>query len=59
MIDLIYQPQKTLLMSYAKEAYNGLWMLVIQAVKSEEIWFDRKIDVTPSLLQELKEVIYQ
>jgi len=59
VIDLIYQPQKTLLMSYAKEAYNGLWMLIIQAVKSEEIWFDRKIDVTPSLLQELKDVIYQ
>jgi shikimate dehydrogenase len=59
VIDLIYQPEKTQLMSFAKEAYNGLWMLIIQALKSEEIWFERKIDATHGLLQELKEVIYR
>lgn len=59
VIDLIYNPEQTLLMSYAKEKYNGLYMLIIQALKSEEIWFDRKIDVSPTLINELKEVIFQ
>lgn len=59
IIDLIYQPEKTELMSYSRESYNGLTMLIIQALKSEEIWFERKIDVTDALIKELKEVIYK
>lgn len=59
VIDLIYQPEKTTLMSFAKESYNGLTMLIIQALKSEEIWFERKIDITDALIKELKEVIYK
>jgi shikimate dehydrogenase len=58
IIDLIYNPQKTKLMTYSKQSYNGLYMLIIQALKSEEIWFNRKIDISLSLLNELKEVIY-
>lgn len=58
VIDLIYQPEKSKLMSYAKESYNGLTMLIIQALKSEEIWFERKIDITETLIKELKDVIY-
>lgn len=58
IVDLIYNPQKTKLMTYSKQSYNGLYMLIIQALKSEEIWFNRKIDISLSLLNELKEVIY-
>lgn len=57
VIDLIYHPEVTRLMSFSKESYNGLSMLLIQALKSEEIWFERKIDVTDSLIKELKDVI--
>ncbi len=59
VIDLIYQPEETELMSYAKEKYNGLYMLMIQALKSEEIWFDRKIELSGALINELKDVIYK
>lgn len=42
VIDVIYNPQETLFLSYAKEkglkAINGLYMLVGQAIKSQEIW---------------------
>ncbi|MFI3251566.1 MAG: shikimate dehydrogenase [bacterium] len=38
IIDLIYNPNNTLLMSYNKNSYNGLVMLVYQAIKSFEIW---------------------
>ena len=43
-IDLIYKPSETLFMKYVKslggEAYNGLKMLVYQAVSAYEIWND-------------------
>lgn len=59
VIDLIYNPEHTKLMTFSNKAYNGLYMLIIQALKSEEIWFNRKIDVSKKLLQEIKEVVYQ
>lgn len=47
-IDLIYNPQETLFLKYAKEkglkAINGLYMLVGQAIKAQEIWNDVQID---------------
>lgn len=47
-IDLIYNPQETLFLKDAKELglkhINGLYMLVGQAIKSQEIWNDIKID---------------
>lgn len=58
VIDLIYNPPVTELMKQAKVSYNGLLMLIIQAIKSEEIWFERKIDITDRLIDDLKEVIY-
>lgn len=42
VVDLIYNPNETMLLSYAKECganhVNGLYMLVAQAVKAQEIW---------------------
>lgn len=47
-IDLIYNPEETLLLKYAREqggkAVNGLYMLIGQAVYAEELWHDIKID---------------
>lgn len=57
VIDLIYDPPITPIMSYAKEAYGGLDILILQALRAEEIWFDLKIEVTPQLIQEIKDVI--
>lgn len=42
VFDLIYNPEETLLLSYAKElgikSFNGMQMLSSQAKKSQEIW---------------------
>lgn len=49
VLDLIYNPEETLLLRYAKEeglvAVNGLYMLVSQAVKAQEIWQKRKLSL--------------
>ena len=58
VIDMVYNPPITKIMKDAKQGISGLYMLIIQAIKSEEIWFDRKIDITDRLIEELKEVIY-
>lgn len=58
VIDLIYNPEMTALMKDAKKAYGGLMMLIIQAIKSEEIWFNRTVEISDIWLKELKEVIY-
>ncbi len=38
VVDLIYNPKQTLLMSYNNNSYNGIVMLVYQAVKAFEKW---------------------
>lgn len=42
-IDLIYNPKITKFLSFANEGYNGLSMLIFQAVKAEEIWQGHKL----------------
>lgn len=37
-IDLIYNPRFTKFLSFAKEGYHSLLMLVFQAIDAEEIW---------------------
>ncbi len=48
VIDIIYNPAETELLRLArqdhKKAANGMFMLVAQAVASEEIWLGRKLD---------------
>lgn len=51
IVDLIYNPKETLLMSYNKKSFNGLVMLVYQAVKSFEIW--TTINVDKNLIEEI------
>lgn len=47
-IDLIYNPHETLFLKHAKEmdlkSINGLYMLVGQAIKAQEIWNELEID---------------
>lgn len=47
VVDLIYNPEETVLLKIARrhgiKITNGLYMLVAQAVKSQEIWNDIKI----------------
>ena len=47
-VDLIYNPEETLFLKYANElsikTVNGLYMLVGQAVKAEEIWNNIRLD---------------
>ena len=62
-VDLIYNPKETMFLRYADEsgikAVNGLYMLVGQAVKSQEIWNNIRIndDVTESIFMSTSELI--
>ncbi|MFZ7121399.1 MAG: shikimate dehydrogenase family protein [Eubacteriaceae bacterium] len=60
-IDLIYNPKDTLFLKHAKElgvtAINGLYMLVGQAVKSQEIWNDMEFE--ENTIQEIYDKVYQ
>jgi shikimate dehydrogenase len=58
VIELIYNPPITQIMKYASKSYGGVNMLILQALKSEEIWFNQKISISNQLIEELKEVIY-
>ncbi|WP_026896306.1 shikimate dehydrogenase [Clostridiisalibacter paucivorans] len=54
-IDLIYNPLKTKFLSYAQDLdikhTNGLYMLIAQAVKSQEIW--NNIDIPFDIIDEI------
>lgn len=62
-VDLIYNPEETLLLRYAKEeglvAVNGLYMLVSQAVKAQEIWQKRKLSLEDEnhIYEEIKKTL--
>ena len=45
VIDIIFNPKITKLLEYANSDINGLYMLVLQAFKAEEIWQDKVIDL--------------
>lgn len=60
VLDLIYNPQETLLLSFARKAKipyaNGLYMLVAQAVCAQEIWQCRSFErsVIDSIYEDIK-----
>ena len=43
VMDIIFNPSVTKLLSDANSKMNGLYMLVLQAIKAEEIWLDKKL----------------
>ena len=58
VVDLIFNPLITKLMSYSNDSYSGIIMLISQALKSEEFWQNKKIDIDINyILNKLKDVI--
>lgn len=63
-IDLIYNPGETVFLRYAAQLglkiINGLYMLTAQAIASQEIWQNIKIDEEKSshIFKKVKEIIY-
>ncbi len=45
IIDIIFNPGVTKLMSYNKNSYNGLLMLIAQAKKAQDIWLGYEADI--------------
>lgn len=45
IVDIIFNPSNTLLMTYNQNSYNGLMMLVLQGAKSEDIWLNKTHDI--------------
>lgn len=62
-VDLIYNPQETLFLKYAREAgligVNGLYMLVGQAVKAEELWncVQIKEEIVDKIYEEISKLL--
>lgn len=56
-IDLIYNPKETVLMKKYKvrgtKVINGFWMLIMQAIKAQEIWNNQIFD------EEIGKIIYE
>ena len=58
MVDIIFNPRKTQLLIDANSDMDGLYMLVGQAVKAEEIWQNKKYTLNISdLLKRIEELI--
>ncbi|MFZ7131905.1 MAG: shikimate dehydrogenase family protein [Eubacteriales bacterium] len=58
--DLVYNPKETLLLKWSREqgsqSINGLFMLVAQAVRAQEIWNDKTID--PLIIEKIYHQVY-
>jgi shikimate dehydrogenase len=63
-IDLIYNPEETLFLRQAKKmglkAFNGLYMLVAQAVASQEVWQGIKIEdkLVEEIYEDIRVIMY-
>lgn len=45
VVDIVFNPLKTQLLIDSNSDFHGLYMLVGQAIKAEEIWHNKKIDL--------------
>lgn len=57
VIDIIFNPLETQLLKDADSNINGLHMLVMQAIKAEEIWQEKRIEDASSIFADLKLVL--
>lgn len=58
VLDIIFNPSQTKLLKDANSNMNGLFMLVGQAIKAEEIWQDRKYNFNiEKLLKRIENII--
>ncbi|VEU80350.1 shikimate dehydrogenase family protein [Haploplasma axanthum] len=56
IIDLTYNPRETKLMSYTKDSYNGLIMLIVQALYASKKW-GNEVKINKRIVNEIKELI--
>ncbi len=65
LIDVIYNPEETTLMEKYNlrgiKTLNGLMMLVVQAVRSEEIWNNIKVHdiIIEEIYQDIRKILYK
>lgn len=52
-IDLIFNPKVTKFLSHAKIGYNGLFMLIFQAIHAEKLWLKKEISFELNELLEM------
>jgi shikimate dehydrogenase len=52
-VDIICNPKVTKFLEYAKEGYNGILMLVFQAIRAEILWQEKEIKYDLKELLEL------
>lgn len=58
VVDIIFNPKKTKLLEFADSNMNGLFMLVGQAIKAEEIWQNKNYDLKiEDLLKRIEMII--
>lgn len=57
VIDIIFNPLETQLLKDAHSHFNGLHMLVMQAIKAEEIWQERSIEDTSAVFGDLRFIL--
>ncbi|WP_337960934.1 shikimate dehydrogenase family protein [Caloramator sp. mosi_1] len=59
-VDLIYNPTKTLFLKWAEElnlkAVNGLYMLIAQAIKAQEIWNGCSVD--KKIIKDIYDIVF-
>lgn len=54
VIDLTYNPLQTTLMSYAQKSLNGLDMLIVQALESQQRWHNFKLKINSQIIDKIK-----
>lgn len=59
VIDLIYNPLTTELMNRGKKGINGITMLIYQAIKTEELWQNKKMKEDKKSIDYLKGALYE
>ncbi|GFP75096.1 shikimate dehydrogenase [Clostridium fungisolvens] len=65
VVDIVYNPLETELLkraqSLGKKTVDGLYMLIAQGIKAEEIWLDKKLsyEIGDELYKELSEILNQ
>jgi len=57
VIDLNYNPKVSLLMSYAKKSYNGLIMLIVQALYAHKRWNLKDVKINKKNIEKIKEAL--
>ncbi|MFP4177726.1 MAG: shikimate dehydrogenase family protein [Acholeplasmataceae bacterium] len=57
VLDLVYRPRETKIMKEARVGYNGLPMLIYQAIESLSLFFDRRFDLDERAFARIKEAI--